>query len=135
MDDQKRQILQEFDKIVESHTGYVKETKENFKDQFSFKNLKGLLKERKDAFDYKLTRMMNSYGYTNIGLRNKLDNIWEDIAITQPAYKKYIRPLRYIYPVTLVMDLIDDTSLLKMQIWKNYTSDAKEVVEEIIDES
>ena len=134
MDDTKRQIIVECKKIVENHTGYVTETKENFKDQFTFKEVKDLLTKRKEAFDYKLIRMMQSYGYYERGLGNKLDKVWEGINVTQSNYKKYIRPLRYLFPLNFVVPFVDDTSLLKLQIWRDYTEKTQSIIKEILEE-
>ncbi|HYX09701.1 MAG TPA: hypothetical protein VE912_23435 [Bacteroidales bacterium] len=128
MNDRQRQILQEFEVIKEKHTGYLKETKENIKDQFSFSDLKNLLEKRRNSFDYRITRMLNSYGYVNINIRYKLDRIWNSIDKSQPAYKKWIRPLAYVFPFNFVTPLFDDTSYLKLKIWTDYVNQAEELL-------
>lgn len=62
MSDIRKQIMQEYEAIRSSHFGCLKDYKEGYKDAFSFDSIKGLLRKRRESFDYKIVRMFQAYG-------------------------------------------------------------------------
>lgn len=124
MRDQQRQILHEFDNLAKESEKF-RSFLEVYTDCFKLVEPKELLIERKKEFDYKLTKILNNNGYKNLGVRDKLDRVWNNMEVPKQGKKKYLRPLSF-----LVMPIAnsDKTIEMKIVIWDMYIENVRELV-------
>ncbi len=136
MDDISRQVLQEYEKIVEKHSKFLNRVKEGYKNDFKLGNEKELLKERKNAFDYRVTRMLHSYGFYGINIRDNLDQIWDNIPLKQPKYQRYLRAGKYFALLAApIVAHFDETVEYVEYTWIEYCKKVKKYIrEDILDE-
>jgi len=120
MNDQQWQILQEFEAIVKKNekTGMGQLLGE----MISAKPLKELQKKRRNAFDYKIIRMLDANNIPHTDVRRNLDRIWKSIEIHQSPFQRYTR----------FTTLWDMTDVWNVYLWEEYINGCEKLIKKLI---
>lgn len=132
--DQYRHFLDEIESMIENEKRTFRELKESLKDSFSDKSIPDLLKKRRRAYDHAFVECLNKYGYGDGGIRKKLDQFWEQNKREQAEWKKYLRPIKILLPLSFFGQaamLFDDTYKLKREQWHLYLENSMELAKNI----
>ncbi|MEQ9279400.1 MAG: hypothetical protein RLN83_07860 [Balneola sp.] len=124
MGTRKRQIATEYRIIKKKHKN---DANSAFDYVLSLDEFDQILADKKDQFDYKVTRMLQANGLDTTDFRDKLDNIWSQIArkYKQPDWERYTRVL------TIVPGFPDRTQTRKIALWSDYLEAVGHLVEKI----
>jgi hypothetical protein len=124
MDTQRRQIATEYRIIAKKHENEANSALDYI---FSLEDFDQILSEKKDQFDYKVTRMLQVNGINTDGFRDKLNNIWEQLAkkYKQPAWEKNTRIL------TFIPGFPDRTQTRKILLWNDYLEAIEHLVTKV----
>ena len=129
-----RQLFQEYEKLYKNSIGILLEMKEFFKkDIRNYYEIKSSLEERREKFDYQVTKMLSRYGYRNLSIRKMMDKEWDSINLNDD-----IIPIVLIIPVfpyvIVANDRIVVNKIKKLKIWKMYIFKVRNLVHNVIEE-